>query len=105
MKLRLEIGAVVAALIVGVLVVPATSGAVKAGTTCKKAGLQTTDGGRKYTCVKQGKKFVWNKGVVVKTAPVVKPTPSATPSPSPSATPTPSPIPTPITCDRWKIPD
>ena len=95
MKLRLEIGAVVAALIVGVLVVPATSGAVKAGTTCKKAGLQTTDGGRKYTCVKQGKKFVWNKGVVVKTAPVVKPTPSATPSPSPSATPTPSPIPTP----------
>jgi hypothetical protein len=84
MKLRSVAGAVVGALIVGVLVVPASSGAVKSGTTCKKAGLQTTDGGRKYTCIKQGKKFVWNKGIVVKAAPVVKPTPSATPSPAAS---------------------
>jgi hypothetical protein len=58
-------------------------------------GLQTIDSGRKYTCVKQGKKFVWNKGVVVKAAPVANPSPSATPSPSPSATATPSPSPTP----------
>jgi hypothetical protein len=86
MKLRSVAGAVVAALIVGMLVMPSSSGAVKAGTSCKKAGLQTTDSGRKYTCVKQGKKFVWNKGVVVKAAPVVKPTPSATPSPAESPT-------------------
>jgi hypothetical protein len=76
---------------------PSSSGAIKAGTTCKKAGLQTVDSGRKYTCIKQGKKFVWNKGVVVKAAPAANPSPSATPSPtpSPSATPAPTPAPTP----------
>ena len=99
MKLRSVAGAVVAALIVGVLVIPSSSGAIKAGTPCKKAGLQTVDSGRKYTCIKQGKKFVWNKGVVVKAAPAANPSPSATaspsPSPSPSATPTPTPTPTP----------
>ena len=95
MKLRTVVGVVVTALIVGVLVMPSSSGAVKAGATCKKAGLQTTDSGRKYTCIKQGKKFVWNKGVVVKAAPVANPSPSATPSPSASASPSPTPTPTP----------
>ena len=94
MKLRSVAGAVVAALIVGVLVIPSSSGAIKAGTPCKKAGLQTVDSGRKYTCIKQGKKFVWNKGVVVKAAPAANPSPSATPSSSPSATPSPTPTPT-----------
>ncbi len=68
------------------LAMPSSSGAIKAGSACKKAGLQTVDSGRKYTCVKQGKKFVWNKGVVVKAAPVTKPSPSATPSASPTPT-------------------
>ena len=95
MKKRSVGGAIVAALVVGVLVIPASSGAIKAGTSCKKAGLQTVDSGRKYTCVKKGKKFVWNKGVVVKAAPAANPSPSATPTPSPSPTPTPSPSPTP----------
>ena len=95
MKLRSVAGAVVAALIGGVLVIPSSSGAVKAGTTCKKAGLQTVDSGRKYTCIKQGKKFVWNKGVVVKAAPAANPSPSATPSATSSATPSPTPTPTP----------
>ena len=85
MKLRSVAGAVLGALIVGVFVMPSSFGAIKAGTACKKAGLQTTDGGRKYTCVKQGKKFVWNKGVVVRAAPVANPSPSATPAPAPSA--------------------
>ena len=97
MKLRSVAGAVLGALIVGVLVMPSSFGAIKAGTSCKKAGLQTTDGGRKYTCVKQGKKFVWNKGVVVKAVPVTKPAPiaTATASPLPSVTPEPSPTPSP----------
>jgi hypothetical protein len=96
MKFRGVAGAVVGALVVGLLVMPSSSGAIKAGTSCKKVGLQTVDSGRKYTCVKQGKKLVWNKGVVVKAAPVAKPSPSATPTPSasPSATPTPTPTPT-----------
>ena len=101
MKFRGLAGAVVGALVVGLVVMPSSMGAIKAGTACKKAGLQTVDSGRKYTCVKQGKKFVWNKGVVVKAAPVAKPSPSATPSPSvtptasPSASPSPSATPTP----------
>lgn len=50
-------------------------GAVKAGTPCKKAGLTSNASGKKYTCVKSGKKLVWNKGVTVSR-------PSASPSPS-----------------------
>ena len=95
MKKRFVAGAIVAALVVSVLVMPSSSGAIRAGTSCKKAGLQTTDSGRKYTCIKQGKKFVWNKGVVVKAAPVANPSPSAIPSASPSATPSPTPTLTP----------
>ena len=47
-----------------VLAAPAFS-AVKAGTACKKVGSTSTAGGKKYTCVKSGKKTVWNKGVLV----------------------------------------
>ena len=53
--------------------------AIKAGASCKKAGQTSTVAGKKYTCVKSGKKLVWNKGVVV-----VKPTPVATPTPTPT---------------------
>lgn len=88
MKFRSVAGTVIAALVVAVLVVPSSSGAIKAGTVCKKVGLQTIDSGRRYTCVKQGKKFVWNKGVVVKAAPAANPAPSASASPTPAPTPT-----------------
>ena len=96
MKLKSVGGALIGALLIGLLVTPSSSGAVKAGTSCKKAGLQTTDSGRKYTCIKQGKKLVWKKGVVVKVVPTVKPTPTPipTPTPSPSATVEPPPTPT-----------
>ena len=53
--------------------------AVKAGATCKKAGITSTYAGKKYTCIKSGKKLVWNKGVAF-----VKPTPTPTPSPTPT---------------------
>ncbi|MFM9151403.1 MAG: hypothetical protein ACKOPU_03915 [Candidatus Planktophila sp.] len=89
----------VSALALSVLVSAPSSAAIKAGSICKKAGLTTIESGRKYTCVKQGKKFVWNKGVIVKAAPASVPTPvatpSATPTPSPSATPSPTPTFTP----------
>jgi hypothetical protein len=55
--------------------------AVKPGTTCKKIGQISTSAGIKYTCIKSGKKLVWNRGVVIKSAP-----PTAPASPSPSAT-------------------
>ncbi len=96
MKLRSLVGTLLGALIAALLIMPSSSGAIKAGTACKKAGLQVTEGGRKYTCVKQGKKFVWNKGVVVKVAPATNTTPSPTPSPTVSPSPTPTPSPTPV---------
>ena len=65
---------------------------VKPGTKCAKQGQTSTSSGVKYTCVKSGKKLVWNKGVAVKKpAPVGSTTPSANPSPSASPTPSASP--------------
>lgn len=43
------------------LVVPA-SAAVKAGGTCPKVGNTATKLGKTFTCIKSGKKNVWNKG-------------------------------------------
>ena len=64
------------------------SAAVKAGDVCKKAGTTATANGKKFTCIKSGKKLVWNGGVVI-AAPKPKATPIASPSPMPSAVPTP----------------
>lgn len=55
--------------------------AVKAGATCTKAGVTSIVSGKKFTCIKSGKKLVWDKGVEVKS-----------PSPKPSPTPTESAI-------------
>ncbi len=69
--------------------------AVKAGDACKKVGTTATANGKKFTCVKSGKKLVWNKGIAIpKPKPVELPVP--TPAPSVSVTPSPSPTPAPI---------
>jgi len=73
--------------------------AVKAGAACSKLGSTSTYAGKKYTCIKSGKKLVWNKGVsVAAPKPTAAPTPTATPSPTPTpiATATPTPTPAPI---------
>jgi hypothetical protein len=76
----------------------------KYGSACSKQGVTKNFQGKKYTCIKSGKKLVWNKGVVIKTAapmpiasPASTPTPtlSLAPIPTPTPTPTPSPVPTP----------
>ena len=78
------------------LVISVAQAAVKAGSACSKLGATSTVSGKKYTCIKSGKKLVWNKGVVVaapkpSSSPTATPTPSASASPTPSATPTPTP--------------
>jgi len=55
---------------------PVHAAAPKAGTACKKAGQTSTSAGIKYTCIKSGKKLVWNKGVAIKKA---EPAPAPTP--------------------------
>jgi hypothetical protein len=41
--------------------------AVKAGAVCKPAGLTSTVSGKTFTCIKSGKKLVWDKGVKIVT--------------------------------------
>jgi len=62
-------------------IIPNSYAAVTAGSTCKKLGATSTSAGKKYTCVKSGKKLVWNKGVKVSI-----PKPVATPTPTPTPT-------------------
>jgi hypothetical protein len=70
--------------------------APKAGASCKKVGTTTTANGKKFTCVKSGKKLIWNKGVKVSVPrPSATPTPAASPTPTVTATPTPPVTPTP----------
>jgi hypothetical protein len=55
------------------------------GSSCKVLNQKVVYQNKTYTCIKSGKKLIWNKGVVVK-----KPTPTPTPTPSrtPEKTPT-----------------
>ena len=64
-----------------VLIVSNAQAATKAGSPCSKAGAVSVVSGKRYICIKSGKKFVWNKGVLVVKA-------SATPSATPTVKPT-----------------
>ena len=88
------------ALALSIVIAPESSAAVKAGASCKKAGLTSITGGLKYTCVKKSGKLVWGKGVAVKASakptvtPTAKPVASAAPTASASAAAKPSVAPT-----------
>ena len=51
------------------------------GATCTKAGKTKIVSNIKYTCVKSGKKLVWDKGLATKKT---SPTPTPTPTPTPN---------------------
>jgi len=78
--------------------------AIKPGATCPSAGTIKTTAGKKYTCIKSGKKLVWNKGIVIK-KPFPTPSPSAEiiPNPSPTPTPTQSKIPSVSLPESWPL--
>jgi len=79
---------VLIALAFALIPVPAVSvQKITPGSTCKVLSQKVVYQNKTYSCIKSGKKLVWNKGVAV-----VKPTPTPTPTSSP--TPTPSPTPT-----------
>ncbi len=73
----------VALLIPMVLVASNSYAAVKAGSACTKVGAKSVSAGKSYTCIKSGKKLVWDKGVVVAKPSVAKPTPAPTKSAEP----------------------
>lgn len=59
----------------------------KAGSTCSKEGVTKIYKGKKFTCIKSGKRLAWNRGVDIKSAaPVFTPTPSPTSKTTPSPT-------------------
>lgn len=54
----------------------ASAATAKAGATCTKFKATSIVKGKKFTCIKSGKKLVWDKGVTVK-ATVTKPSPTS----------------------------
>ena len=65
-----------------------SSAAVKAGAACSKLNSTATASGKKFTCIKSGKKLLWNKGVILpaKTISIEIPDPVITDSSSYLAT-------------------
>ena len=61
------------------LTTPTIAATPKAGAVCSKAGLTATASGKLFTCIKSGKKLVWDKGVTIP-KPVTTP---VTPTPTP----------------------
>lgn len=109
---------VIAVSIAVAFVVPAFTQAaspVKANTSCVKKGIIKIYSGKKYTCLKKGKKLVWSKGVAIAApeespAPIPSTSPTPTPTPTPIPTPTPSPKPTEVKqslsiAERWNLLD
>lgn len=83
--------ALVFALIASLLTGTVAIAAVKSGASCSKAGATSIATGKKYTCVKSGKKLVWDKGTTIKKPAVVvpeipKPEPTSSPNSSTSNT-------------------
>lgn len=69
--------------LLGSVLSPNAFASVKPGSKCSLQGQTKNFQGKKYTCIKSGKKLLWNKGVSVS-----RPTPRPTFSPTPSPTPT-----------------
>ena len=86
----------------------AHAAAPKSGLPCSKVGIKQVSKGTLFTCIKSGKKLVWNKGIAlkppsepsptpipssnssIKPLPITSPTPTPVTSPTPTATPTPT---------------
>jgi len=86
----------VALIIPMVLVASNSYAAVKAGSACSKVGIKSVSAGKTYTCVKSGKKLVWDKGVLT---PAAKPVPGTTTA-SPTSKPKPAPVAVNLTWDN-----
>jgi cytochrome b involved in lipid metabolism len=86
--MKKSLAVVVLALVLSAVSAPGSLASVKAGATCKKAGLKSVAAGKQFTCVKKSGKLIWNKGVAVKAS--AKPSATATTKPTTSASATPS---------------
>ena len=65
---------------------------ITAGATCSKINSKATYNKKIYTCIKKGKKLVWNSGVAINsTAPANKPSSSSTSNNAGTSSPSPTP--------------
>jgi len=69
-------GLLIALAVVLIPVTAVSAQKITPGSTCKVLNQKVVYQNKTYTCIKSGKKLVWNKGVAVK-----KPTPTPTPTP------------------------
>ena len=75
-------GVLIALSVVLIPVAAVSAQKITPGSTCKVLNQKVVYQNKTYTCIKSGKKLVWNKGVVVKVAAKPTPTQSAVPIPS-----------------------
>ena len=85
MRIKTLVSGLTAVLVLGTSLPAWSANLPKAGAICKKVGQAKIYKEKKFTCVKSGKKFVWDKGVAVTSAkeqaapaPIASPTPSQT---------------------------
>ncbi len=71
--MKRSITATFIALYLATSVLPSSGAVTKAGAACKSTGATSVVGNKKFTCIKSGKKLIWNKGTPV-------PKPSSTPA-------------------------
>jgi len=76
--------AIVAITALALLFPDSADAAVKAGQICKKINQSATSNGKKFTCIKSGKKLIWRPSQVLQSAPTPE---ISTPTPSKSAEP------------------
>ena len=69
--------ALILSLFLSVLTTSNSQAAVRTGDPCKKVGTTSIANGKKFTCIKSGKKTIWNKGVNI---PATLPNPTKAPS-------------------------
>ena len=86
--MKLKLRAILTLLISLVAALPLNAATPTPGSSCKKVGLTTTASGKKYTCIKSGKKLIWDKGALLpKIIPTVSvPAVETKPKPEPSPT-------------------
>lgn len=88
-KGRLTKGLLVALVLTLIPITAVSAQKINPGSTCKVLNQKVVYQSKTYSCIKSGKKLIWNKGVAVKKA-----TPTTTPTPTPTPTSTPTPTPT-----------
>ena len=86
--MKKTLAALVAVILLGVSLALPASAAVKAGAKCPSKGQVKTTQGKKFICIKSGKKLAWNKGRVI-ADPISQPAldnPPSQPAPAPTDT-------------------